>query len=98
MEDQVARLVARGFQARSFERYPGFLAVVRDGFVALLQPGEEGLKLFTAAGRLLGDQIGVRVIRGEAVCFQAKGDEVTVDSEMDARYRQFCEELQGALL
>lgn len=96
-ESQLQRLAEAGFRPKPLERYPGFLGVVKNGFAALLQPSPEGLRLFVPAGRLIGEEFAVLIVRGDRQLFKAKTQELDADAEMLAAFDEFRRELAQAL-
>lgn len=94
LEQQLRALVDAGFEPRPFDRYPGFLGIVKDGFCALLQPGAGGLAVFGSAGLLLDDQFALLIQRGDTHLFKAKHLEQPASPEQLARYHQFRQELK----
>lgn len=97
LEQQFRNLIDAGFEPRPFERYPGYLGVIKDGFVALLLPGPDGLAAFSSAGLLIEGQFALLMQQGERKIFKAKQFEQQADAALLARYQQFKDELKALL-
>jgi hypothetical protein len=72
--EQLQRLYLAGFELQSFERYPKCIGVIRDGCVAMLVPGVDGLQILGTPGWRMGEVMGVLTeLEGRKV-FQAKSE------------------------
>jgi hypothetical protein len=78
---QLAELHLAGFEIQTFERYPRAVGVARDGAIALVEPGPEGLRLIGAAGWRMGEVMGVLVEKDSRKVFQAKQEVVEATPE-----------------
>ncbi len=87
------RILRAGFLFVTIERAERYLGVERQGFVALLEPVDGGLKLFGQAGYLIGDGIGMLVDRRDGKCFVRHERSVLATPDMLAAYDRFRREL-----
>jgi len=87
------KILNAGFRFVTIERAEKYLGVQRDGFVALLEPADGRLKLFSQAGYLLGSGIGMLVERREGKCFVWHDQCVPATPEMLAGYDKLKREL-----
>jgi hypothetical protein len=91
-------LQSAGFELASLERFPGFVRAKKYGLAALLEPLADGrLKLFSAPGYLMEDNIAVLVERGGEQQFVWKSREVRATPELLADLKRFEAEIQRAL-
>jgi hypothetical protein len=90
-------LLKAGFRFVTFERYARYLAVERDGFVALLETGEGKVKLFGQVGYHVGEGIAMLVERAEGKAFVWKGESVPATPGLLAAYARFKSELRRLL-
>jgi hypothetical protein len=95
--EQLQRIYLAGFELQTFERYPKCVGVVRDGCVALLVPGVDGLQVLGTPGWRMGEVMGVLTESDGRKVFQAKGEVVEATAERLEALRKFREEL-GELL
>jgi len=72
--EQLQRLYLAGFELQTFERYPRCFGVVREGCVALLVPGGDGLQILGTPGWRMGEVMGVLTEREGRKVFQAKSE------------------------
>jgi len=79
-------LLQAGFRFVTLERYARYLAVEREGFIALLETGEGNIELFGQVGYHVGDGIAMLVERGEGQAFVWKGQSVPATPELLAAY------------
>ena len=94
--DQVSTLeslLQAGFRFVTFERYARYLAVEREGFVALLEISEGKARLFGQAGYHVGEGIAMLVERAGGKAFVWKGESVAATPEMLAAYERFRQDL-----
>lgn len=95
--EQLQRIYLAGFELQTFERYPKCVGVVRDGCVALLVPGVDGLQILGTPGWRMGEVMGVLTeIDGRKV-FQAKSEVVEATPERLAALERFGDELMELL-
>jgi hypothetical protein len=95
--EQLQRIYLAGFEFQTFERYPKCVGVVRDGCVALLVPGLDGMQILGTPGWRMGEVMGVLVERDGRQIFQAKDEVVEATDERLEALRRFREELAGLL-
>jgi hypothetical protein len=82
-----------GFRFLTFERYARYLAVEKNGFVALLDPSGGKPVLFSQAGYLMGDGVGMLVDKPEGKAFVWHSQTVRATAELLSAYEQFKAEL-----
>jgi len=90
-------LLQAGFRFVTFERYARYLAVEREGFVALLEHGEGKVKLFGQVGYHVGEGIAMLVEQAEGKAFVWKGTSLAATPKLLAGYEQFKVDLQRLL-
>jgi hypothetical protein len=83
------RLLRAGFRFLTFERYGAYFAAERDGFAALLDPTGGELALFSQAGYLMGESIGMLVEKPGGKAFVFHEQSVPATPELLAAYEQF---------
>jgi hypothetical protein len=86
-------LLKSGFTLVSFEKYTRCIGVEKEGFVALLDPGEGHLRLFSQVGYRMGDEIGMLVVRQEGKAFVCHDQVISVTPVLLEAYERFREEL-----
>ncbi len=91
------RLLNAGFHFASLEHVTRHVAVDRDGFVALLEPADDKLKIFGQVGYRIGDGIGMLVEQREGKAFIWKGRTVEATPELLAAYARVKAELRALL-
>jgi hypothetical protein len=91
--EQLQRLYLAGFELQIFERYPKCVGALRDGCVALLVPGVDGLQILGAPGWRMGEVMGVLTEREERRVFQAKSEIVEATPERLAILQKFGDDL-----
>jgi hypothetical protein len=97
IEEQLQRLYMAGFELETFERFPKAIGVVRDGFIAMLVPGPDGLQILGNVGRRMGESLGPLVERGGRKVFVHKQEEIEATEELVAVLERFREELKTLL-
>ncbi len=95
--EQLQRLYMAGFELETFERFPKAIGVVREGFVAFLVPGPDGLQILGNVGRRMGESLGPLVERGGRLLFIHKQEELEATEEMIAALEQFRADLKAHL-
>jgi hypothetical protein len=90
-------LLQAGFRFVTFERYARYLAVEREGFVALLEINEGKVRLFGQVGYHVGDGIAMLVERAGGRVFTWKSESVPATPEMLAAYERFRQDLNRLL-
>jgi hypothetical protein len=92
--EQLQRIYLAGFELQTFDRFPKCIGVVRDGCVALLVPGVEGLQMLGTPGWRMGEAIGVLVEKDGRPLFQYKQEIVEATPERLELLRRFREDLE----
>ena len=95
--EQLQRLYLAGFELQTFERYPKCIGVMREGCVALLVPGVDGLQILGTPGWRMGEVMGVLTERDGLKLFQAKNEVVEATPERLATLRKFDADLKQIL-
>ncbi len=95
--EQLQRIYLAGFELQTFERYPKCIGVLRDGCVALLVPGVDGLQVLGTPGWRMGEVMGVLTEREGRKVFQAKSEIVEATPERLAALQKFRDELAQLL-
>lgn len=96
-EEQLQRLYLAGFELETFERFPKAIGVLRDGFVAFLVPGPDGLQILGNVGRRMGESLGPLVVRGGRKVFVHKQEEIEATEELVSGLERFREDLKRLL-
>jgi hypothetical protein len=91
------RLLGAGLRLVTFERYARYLAVEKEGFVALLDPAGGRLALFSQVGYRLGEEIGMLVETASGNAFVWHNASVPASDELLVAYEKFKLELQELL-
>jgi hypothetical protein len=96
-EEQLQRLYLAGFELETFERFPKAIGVVRDGCVAFLVPGPEGLQILGNVGLRMGESLGPLVERGGRKLFVHKQETIEATPERIATLERFRNDLKAVL-
>jgi hypothetical protein len=96
-EEQLQQLYLSGFDLQTFERFPKAIGVLRDGCVAFLVPGPDGLQILGNIGWQMGESLGPLVERGGRKVFVHKGEELDATPERIETLRRFESDLKVAL-
>jgi hypothetical protein len=91
------KLLRAGFRFLTLPRYERYIAVEREGFVWLMDPGRGELGLFGQAGYLMGDGLAMLVERGAAKAFVCHEQSVAATPQLLAAYERFRVELGNLL-
>lgn len=91
------RLSGAGFKFVTLTHVERYLGVEKGGFIALLDPAEERLRIFGQAGLRMGEGIGMLVERGAGKAFAWKQESVVATPALLAGYERFRVELQSLL-
>ena len=95
--EQLQQLYLAGFELQTFERFPKCIGVMRDGCIALLVPGVDGLQVLGTPGWRMGEVMGVLTeVEGRKV-FQAKSEVVEATPERLEALEKFRAELAEQL-
>jgi hypothetical protein len=95
--EQLQQLYLAGFEPLTFERYPKCVGVMRDGCVALLVPGVDGLQILGTPGWRMGEVMGVLTELNGRKAFQAKSEIVEATAERMETLKKFGEDLSALL-
>jgi hypothetical protein len=95
--EQLQRIYLAGFELQTFDRFPKCVGVVRDGCIALLVPGIDGLQILGTPGWRMGEAIGVLVEKEGRQVFQNKQEIVEATPERREILRKFNEDLKALL-
>jgi hypothetical protein len=96
--EQLQRIYLAGFELQTFDRFPKCIGVVRDGCIALLVPGVNGLQILGTPGWRMGEAIGVLIARGGRQIFQNKQEIVEATPKRLEILRKFKDDLKALLL
>jgi hypothetical protein len=94
---QLQQIYLAGFELETFDRFPKCIGVVRDGCVALLVPGVDGLQILGSPGWRMGEAIGVLTTLSGREVFQHKDQIVEATAERIAALTKFRDNLTGLL-
>ena len=95
--EQLQRIYLAGFELQTFDRYPKCVGVMRNGCIALLVPGVDGMQVMGTPGWRMGEVMGVLVEREGRQVFQAKQEIVEATPDRLDALRKFGEDLQRLL-
>ena len=95
--EQLQRIYVAGFELETFDRFPKCVGVVRDGCIALLVPGVDGLQILGTPGWRMGEAIGVLVERDGRKIFQYKQETVEATAERLEALDRFKRDLKSLL-
>ena len=95
--EQLQRIYLAGFELETYDRFPKCVGVVRDGCVALLVPGVDGLQILGTPGWRMGEAIGVLVEREGRKIFQYKQETVEATAERLQTLDRFQRDLKDLL-
>ncbi|MBI4166543.1 MAG: hypothetical protein HY508_12490 [Acidobacteria bacterium] len=91
-------LLRAGFRFLTLERYARYFAVEKNGFVALLDPAGGELTVFSQAGFLMGDGIGMLIEERGGKSFVFHGQKTPATPELLIAYEDFKRELGDLLI
>lgn len=94
---QLRSLVEAGFELETFERYPKAVGAVRDGCIALLEVGPDGLRLLGQPGWRMGEVMGLLVEKAGRQVFQYKSEVVEATEERLSALRRLREDIERLL-
>jgi hypothetical protein len=95
--EQLQRIYLAGFELQTFDHFPKCVGVVRDGCIALLVPGVDGLQMLGTPGWRMGEAIGVLVEKDGRRVFQNKQEIVEATPERLNALQKFREDLRRLL-
>jgi hypothetical protein len=96
--EQLQRIYLAGFELQTFDRFPKCIGVVRDGCIALLVPGVDGLQILGTPGWRMGEAIGMLVEKNGRQVFQNKQEMVEATPERLEILARFKTDLKALLL
>ena len=97
LAEQLQRIYLAGFELETFPQFPKCVGVVRDGCIALLVPGVDGMQVLGTPGWHMSGSIGVLVEREGRQVFQHKEEIVEATPERLDALRRFKDELKKFL-
>jgi hypothetical protein len=95
--EQLQRIYLAGFEFQTFDRYAKCVGVIRDGCIALLIPGVDGMQIMGTPGWRMGEVMGVLIEREGRQVFQAKQEIVEATPERLDALNRFREDLNALL-
>ena len=95
--EQLQNLYAAGFDLQTFERFPKAIGVLRDGCIAFLVPGPDGLQILGNVGLRMGESLGPLVERGGKQVFVHKQEALEATPELIATLERFKTDLKAIL-
>jgi hypothetical protein len=95
--EQLQKLYVSGFELQTFERYPKCIGVIRDGCIAMLVPGVDGMQVLGTPGWRMGEVMGVLTRMDGRQVFQSKAEIVEATAERLAILKKFGEDLAELL-
>jgi hypothetical protein len=96
-EHQLQRLYLAGFDLQTFERFPKAVGVLRDGCLAFLVPGPDGLQILGNVGWRMGEGLGPLVERNGKKVFVYKQETLEATAERIAVLDRFRYDLKRLL-
>jgi hypothetical protein len=95
--EQLQRLYLQGFELETFDRFPKAIGVLRDGCIAFLVPGPDGLQILGNVGWRMGESLGPLVERGGHKVFVHKQEMLEATPERIATLERFRIDLKALL-
>ena len=96
-EEQLQRLYLAGFELQTFDRFPQAIGVLRDGCLAFLVPGPDGLQILGNVGWRMGESLGPLVERDGRKVFVHKQEIVEASPERIEVLKKFRNDLKALL-
>jgi hypothetical protein len=96
-EEQLQRLYLAGFELETFDRFPKAIGVLRDGCIAFLVPGPDGLQILGNVGWRMGESLGPLVERNHRKLFIHKSETLEATPERVATLERFRADLKAIL-
>jgi hypothetical protein len=96
-EEQLQRLYLAGFELQTFDRFPKAIGVLRDGCIAFLVPGPDGLQILGNVGWRMGESLGPLVEREGRKVFVHKQEVIEATPERIATLQRFQTDLKTLL-
>lgn len=97
LAEQLQRIYLAGFELQTFPQFPKCVGVARDGCIALLVPGVDGMQILGSPGWRMGEAIGVLVEQNGHKVFQYKDQIVEATQERLDALRRFTHDLNELL-
>jgi len=91
------KIVTAGFKPLALERFARYIAVEKEGFIALLDPAGGKLNVFGQIGYRIDEGIGMLVERAGKQVFLWHGKSVEATPALLAAYNKFRAELEALL-
>jgi hypothetical protein len=95
--NQLQQLYLAGFDLQTFERFPKAIGVLRDGCLAFVVPGTDGLQILGNVGWRMGESLGPLVERNGRKVFVHKQEILEATPEMIATLERFKADLKETL-
>ena len=95
--EQLQQLYLAGFELETFDRFPKAIGVVRDGCLAFLVPGPDGLQILGNVGLRMGESLGPLVERDGKQVFVHKQEILEATPERIATLEKFKQDLKDIL-
>jgi hypothetical protein len=95
--EQLQQLYVAGFDLQTFERFPKAIGVLRDGCLAFLVPGVDGLQILGNVGWRMGESLGPLVERAGRKVFVHKEEILEATPERIAMLERFKTNLEAIL-
>lgn len=95
--EQLQQLYVAGFELETFERFPKAIGILRDGCLAFLVPGPEGLQVLGNVGLRMGESLGPLVERDGKQVFVHKQETLEATPERIATLEKFKQDLKDIL-
>jgi len=94
---QLQHLYVAGFELQTFDRFPKAIGVLRDGCIAFLVAGVDGLQVLGNVGWRMGESLGPLVQRGDRRVFVHKDEVLEATPERIATLERFTADLKAML-
>ncbi len=94
---QLQQLYIAGFDLQTFDRFPKAIGVLRDGCIAFLVPGVDGLQILGNVGWRMGESLGPLVQRGDRRVFVHKDEVLEATPERLEALERFTADLKAVL-
>lgn len=95
--DQLQQLYVAGFDLQTYDRFPKAIGVLRDGCLAFVVPGTDGLQILGNVGWRMGESLGPLVERNGRKVFVHKQEILEATPEMIATLERFNTDLKKTL-
>lgn len=95
--EQLQKLYLAGFELQTFDRFPKAIGVLRDGCIAFVVPGPDGLQILGNAGWRMGESLGPLVERGGKKVFLHKNEILEATEERLNAFERFKSDLNDLL-